>query len=48
VPDSDRVLQRAVDMLTASDHLKGSRLRWPSASRAAAPKAAGKATPAKP
>lgn len=47
-PDSDRVLQRAVDMLIASDHLSGSRLRWPSASRAAAPKATDQAPPAKP
>jgi hypothetical protein len=39
-PDSDRVLQRAVDMLTATDHLAGSRLRWPSAGRA--PKPSGK------
>jgi hypothetical protein len=45
-PDSDRVLQRAVDMLLASDQLGGSRLRWPSADRPAAPKPA--APPKKP
>lgn len=47
-PDSDRVLQRAVDMLTASDHLSGSRLRWPSGTRAAVPKTSGKSVPAQP
>lgn len=44
IPDSDRVLQRAVDMLTASDHLGASRLRWP----ASAPVAPAAGKPAKP